>query len=59
MTDTLLLNISVMYYMCNVKVENKKINYKKNIFKEVIVRFVDIGRIGGHHFLCMYFLFIK
>ena len=29
MTDTVLLNISVMYYMYNVKVENKKINYKK------------------------------
>ena len=29
MTDTILLHISVMYYMCNVKVENKQINYKK------------------------------
>ena len=28
--DTVLLNISVMYYMCNVKVENKKINLKKD-----------------------------
>jgi len=25
----------------------------------VIVRFIDIGRIGGHNFLYMYFLFIK
>ena len=30
MTDTVLLNISVMYYMCNVKIENKK-NHKKTV----------------------------
>ena len=29
-SDTVLLNISVMYYMCNVKVENEKINLKKD-----------------------------
>jgi len=32
MTDTVLLNIYVMYYMYNVKVENKKINYRKKLF---------------------------